>query len=221
MTTNDVKQISIRLQPDGFSYADKFYPVMPGADFNQRMEDAIWNTRLTELDAEIRCSVETTRFSLSPADIDESVALKMYHLSLPEAEGEETVLSQTDASHGIRIHFGIDSRLYHFLMRNVENIAFTHPLMRLQQQWSDRTEVTEDCMVAEAETNALNLLVYENGKLQMANRFDVTGTNNQTYHIMNCWTLFNLDILDNKLYLQTSSDELRKSLSQYLKQCVS
>lgn len=221
MTTNDVKQISIRLQPDGFSYAGVFHPIMPGADFVERLEDALWDTRITEENAEILCSVETTRFALSPSDIGEDEALQMYQLSLPEAESEETVLSVTDETNGIRFSFGIDSLLYRFLLRNVSGITFTHPLALLQQQWANRPEVAEDCMVAEASDKALNLLIYGKGHLQMANRFETAGTDNQTYHIMNAWTLYNLDVIDNKLYLQTGSEELRTNLSHYIKQCES
>ncbi len=234
MTSKDVKEISIRLLPDGFSYFNQFYPIVPGADFLQRLEDsllqAIEQTQ-PQGDACGMCSVENTRFCLSPiiptapaAPISDSGnidAEAYYRFSLPSTEQIEELITLTDAGHNIQFTFGIDSNLYHFLMRNIPDITFTHPLYEMIQQWSDCEEIKDNCMVAQAGSNFLNLLIFKEGHLHMANRYETTGTDNILYHLMNSWTQFDLDVLKDKLYLEASEEDLQQNIRLYIKQCIS
>jgi hypothetical protein len=221
MTQQDVKQISIRLLPDGFSYSDRFFPISPGPDFGRHLEEGILNTRIAELECSVHCSVETERFSFSPADIDEPTAEQMYRLTLPELTADEKLISETDNETGVRITYGIDRSLYFFLQRNMPEVSFSHPLMDLHREWSQKSEVKENCMIAGTGSNTLDILVYIGGKLHFANRFEASSAGDRTYHIMNVWNICNLDVLDHKIYLHTTSDELKFNVSHYIKQCES
>lgn len=224
MTTTDVKQISIRLLPDGFSYLNQFHPVLPGADFIQRLEEAMLETLNGSEEPEAVegvCSVENVRFFLSPLEIDAVMASKMAKMTLPTLDQEETTLDLTDEALGIRFSFGIDSQLYRFITRNWPELSLTHPLFTLIEKWGQREEINQDCMVAEAGENFLNLLVFKQGRLQLANRFEVNSNENILYHLMNCWTQCGLDIIDHKLYLQTEVKSIRELIGQYIKQCES
>lgn len=224
MTTQDVKKISIRLLPDGFSFFNQIYPIRPGADFNQRLKetllDTISNSNMEQADINV-CSVENARFCLSPLAISDEQACQMYELTLPSAEQEETLIHLSNESHGIRFTFGIDSQLYHFILRNWIGVSFTHPLFELFLQWVNRQEVAEDCMIAQNQDNSINLLVFKQGKLNLANRFETTSEDNIIYFLMNCWMQSELDVLDDKLFLITDSAEIRQKISQYIKQCES
>jgi len=224
MTTQVVRKISIRLQPDGFSYLNQFFPIHPGADFNRRMEEAMLEaleaSDETDTD-ECICSVENLRFCLSPTDIEASTAELMYRTTLPSAEQEETLVELKDDVRGIRFTFGIDSQMYHFILRNLPNVEFTHPLFELYRQWADSEEAKSNCMVADASEKHLNLIVFANGNLVLANRFEVNDTESTIYHMMNCWTQSGLDVLDDKLYLQTEVADIRQEIGKYIKQCES
>lgn len=224
MTRQEVKQISIRLLPDGFSYLNEFHPIQPGADFDKRLEDSLLET-LTEADDNLPelgvCSVENVRFCLSPLEVGDEIAASMYEANLPTSDKEETTLILKDENNGIRFTFGLSSELYHFILRNWTGIEFTHPLFSLYQEWAEKEEVRMDCMVAEAGDSYLNLLIFRDGKLYLCNRYEVSETENKLYHLMNSWTQCGLDVLDNKLYLITDSDEFKQSIKQYIKQCES
>jgi len=224
MTFQDVKQISIRLLPDGFSYLNQFYPVLPGADFNKRLEEALFET-LNEAEepaaVEGECLVENVRFFLSPLEIENSLAKAMAQKTLPIIDDEQVTIELEDQRHNIRFSFEIDSHLYHFIQRNWPEVSFSHPLYELFEQWVDQEQVQEDCMVAEAGENFLNLLIFKNGSLFMANRYEVTGTDNILFHLMNCWTQCGLDVIDNKLYLRTEVKSIQEQIGQYIKQCES
>ncbi len=224
MTEQDVKQISIRLLPDGFSYLNQFHPILPGADFIKREEEALLETLNTSEEVEAiegLCSVENVRFILFPLDTEASLTDQMTQMTLPSTDEEETFIDLTDEPHGICFRFALDSHLYHFMQRNWSELTFTHPLFELFKQWADQEAVTNNCMVASAGENYLNLLVFKNGKLYLANRFEVAGTDNILYHLMNCWTQCGLDVIDHKLYLQTEVKSIREQIGQYIKQCES
>lgn len=221
MTEQDVKQISIRLLPDGFSYLNQFHPILPGADFIKRLEESLLEALNESEETEGICSVENVRFFLSPLDIDQKLATLMAQKTMAStSEEEETPIVLIDKEQGIRFCFGIDSHLYHFIQRNWPEINFTHPLFELLEQWVNR-EKEDDCMVVNAGENYLNLLVFKKGRLYLANRFEVSGTDNILYHLMNCWTQCGLDVIDHKLYLQTSIHSIREQIGQYIKQCES
>ena len=222
MTPQDVKKISIRLLPDGFSYLNQFHSVLPGADYNRRLQEAILEVLETAADGdadECACSIENTRFCLTPLEVEPSLAQLMYTTSLPTAENEETTIEMRDEERGVRFTFGVDAELYHFILRNWPYTTFTHPLFELYGQWAGREEVKSDCMVADASERHLNVVVFRNGGLHLANRFEVTGEDNILYHLMNCWTQCELDVLTDTLYLQTEVKELGQNIGQYIKHC--
>lgn len=223
MTSTDVKKISIRLLPDGFSFLNQFYPILPGADYTKRLEEGLldYTTRLGDDIAIQQFVVENTRFCVSPLDIAPQLTRMMYEASLPQYEQEESTLDLEDDVHGIRFTFGIDSQLYYFILRNWPDVSFTHSVFELYHQWCSNERITQDCMIAEAEENYLNVLVFKEGRLQLANRFEDTGINNILYHIMNCWEQCGLDVLDDKVHLITANQELRLKVQQYIKQCES
>lgn len=223
MTNTDVKQISIRFLPDGFSFAGTFCPVAPGADYEKRLESALFDAGLNELassDVEVVCSAETQRFVLSSADENtEQEAEQMYGVSLTDADSEEVLVHQSDAAGRLRITFGIDAELYHFMHRNLNEVTFVHPLMHLHEEWSGRVDADACCMIAQYEGSVLNLLVYKSASLYMANRFICTSSDNALYFVMNAWKQCALDVIDDKICIVTESEELRQNLGKYIKQC--
>jgi len=223
MTQDNVNKITIRLLPDGYSFLNQYHPVQRGADFIQRLKESLLEEaercETTEATRYV-CSVESVRFCLSP--LEEDIAPEAcYRFCLSEAEQEETLVHLEDVAHGIRFSVGVDTELYHFLQRNFPELTFTHPLYELFTEWADKEEVKQNCMVAEADENFVNLLVFKEGRLQIANRFECTSTDDILYHVMNCWTQSALDVIEDKLYLDTPLPDITKNIGQFIKQCVS
>lgn len=223
MTEKDVNKISIRLLPDGFSYYNQYHAILPGADYIQRLEeallDAIEAPDQPETDVCV-CAVDSLRFCLSPLGDEDAMAERLYRFSTPSPDQDETLLHLKDEAHGFCFTLGIDSHLYHFLLRNLPEITFTHPLFEFIEQWIDKAEVQEDCMVAQTGSNHLDILIFKAGKLYLANRFEAKEADNILYHLMNCWTQHGLDVIDHKLYLDTEVADLKQNIGQYIKQCV-
>ena len=219
----EVKQISIRLLPDGFSFLNQFHPIQPGADFRQRLEEGLLDTltQSSEDEPSGTCLIESMRFCLSPTSIDQDSADQMYHFTLPEPELEETVITQDDEEFGLRFSFGIDSHLHNFLQRNWPELTLSHPLFELITDLAHKVQADEACMVAEAKGKVLHVLVFRNKQLQMANSFEAATNDDCLYHIMNCWTQHGLDVVSNKIYLLTDNQELRQQVGQYIKLCES
>ena len=225
MTTQDVKKISIRLLPDGFSYLDQHFPILPGADFIKRLEDSMLQafeqastSEAAEPALEI-CSIESVRFCLSPRDIGDPDLF--YQLCHPALDQEEELIHLTDDQFDWEMTVGIDRHLYNFLRRNISNISFTHPLYEMIGQWQSKVKETENCMIAQAEHNFLDIIIFRSKHIQFANRFIVTSSEDILYHILNCWTQNELDILKDKLYLNTNIEGITQSLKSYIKQCES
>lgn len=219
MTNQDVKQISIRLLPDGFSFSGQTKHVSPGADYEKRLEEALLDADVMQENAdEVICIVEGFRFILSPATCSISEAEQMYKLSLPDVDNE-VLINQTDKYENIRITFGLNAEICHFMRRNIPGIVFNHPLMEIHNAWSHKVETDNNYMIAQADGSILDLVVYKNGKLFMANRFASTSNDNTLYFVMNMWTQCQLDVLEDKIYLECHSDELRQTISKYIKQC--
>ncbi|MBQ0056771.1 MAG: DUF3822 family protein [Bacteroidales bacterium] len=216
--TNNVKQISIRLLPDGFSLFGQDCLIAPGADFDQRLEEALIDA-LTDTEADDTvCSVETTRFCLSPTNIGQDQAESMFHLTMPESDTEETLIHQTSDDLQITATFALSTRTYNFLRRNYGDVTFTHPIIALHNLSVDIAD-DGNCMIVEADGRWINIAVYKARQLYLANRFQTASTDNALFYVMNVWTQCQLDVLDDRLHFVTAPDELRQTISKYIKQC--
>jgi len=214
----DKKIWTIRLLPDGFYISDQFHPLAPGADFEERLEETFLNTdfvsQIEEQD-EVECIVETSRFCLSPMHVSEEEATEMFSLSVATAKREETLLHETDETQAIRFTYALSARTHHFLQRTLPGVEFhldAH-LMCLQHT------LTHGMMV-KADASVITLIAYRNGALQLCNRIETRGNNNQSYFILSAWAQLGFDPIDDTLLLESNNQLLRQTLNTYIK-CVS
>lgn len=223
--TTDNTTLSIRLLPGGFSFSGKTYDVASGADYDKRLIEALLDAGIAEVEPNgpVICLVDTNRISLSPASIEADLAEEMFHLTLQPTEGEEILLRQSDDVLGINLNFGISAQIYHFLLRTYQEVEFLHPLFLSHLEWSRKLqqEASEgNCMVAFADDRHLSFLIYRDGKLQTANSVESTSEGNLVYFLLNTWSQNHLDFLSDTLYLESSSEHLRETVSTYIKKCV-
>lgn len=206
--------------PDGFSISGQFHPVPPGADFAQRIEEALIDSNIVAIAGDdgtdpVTCIVETGRFCLSPlAKADEAAAEAMYRMSLTTAAEEETLCHCCDQESQIRFTFALPAQLFHFLRRTLPEIEFVHDLYDMHQAHS-----LQQGMVVKAMASSVSLLAYRDNKLQLCNRIEARGTVNQTYFIMSAWGQLGFDPIEDSLQLVSDNSELRDNLNKYIK-CV-
>jgi len=204
--------------PDGFYISERFFPIATGADFEQRLEETMLDTEIPELNDDevstVRCVVETSRFSLSSANGNAALAEEMFHLTNTDAQHEEMVLHEVDETQQIRFTYAMPAQTYHFLHRTLPDVEMHLSICELHQEHS-----LENGIFAKADNNAVSLLAYRNGKLQLCNRIEAQGESNQCYFIMTAWNQLGFDALTDTLQLDCNNEKLRQTLNTYIK-CV-
>ena len=209
--------------PGGFCVSTgEFINVAPGADYEERLEEAILDLGINAGDDDIECYVETTRMSLSPSSCDETTAEDMYKLTLRDTESEEKILHEMSQDGEIRISFGIDNALYNFLIRTYQYINFHHPIIEMIDAEATAIHRSENWMTVRAVQGVLYLLAYKNRTLQLANGIETMVTQNRSYHVLNTWTILNLDVLNDTLYIigdESEALKLKNAVSKFIKQC--
>lgn len=214
--------------PGGFCYScgqtePSFVNISPGADFEKRIEEAILDLEIEPDNNDMEITVETSRFSLSPSSFDNNVAEKMYNLTLQKKEDEENILHGTDSKGEIRISFGIDSNLYNFLIRTFQYVNFNHPVLDLINSEAEKIHQTDTWMTAYAGQFSMIILAYKNRKLQLANSFETVATSNRAYHVLNIWTMLDMDVLLDTLYILGTADEvkeLKSAVEDFIKNVI-
>lgn len=209
------KTLSIRLQPDGFLFSthnitedDSFslqeVPIAPGPDYNSRLKNRILDTKELLCDyKEIHITVATPRFTLFPVyEIEEATAGRFYGLTCSETKEPETLLQEIHTGSGIGFIFGIDQELCNFLNRTFPEVKYHHPLCILHSYFSEKSKMGNNAkMIVQLPEHGIDLLVYRNGRLQLANSYPDNGIENMAYHIMNTWLKCGLDARQDLLQL--------------------
>lgn len=209
------KTLSIRLQSDGFlfsthniteddSFSLKEVSIAPGADYNSRLKNRILDTEDLLRDyKEVHITVATPRFTLFPAfEIDEATASRFYGLTCSEAQEPETLLQEIHTSSGVGFIFGMDQEIYNFLNRTFQEVRYHHPLCILHSYFSEKSKMGNNAkMIVQVSEHGIDLLVYRNGHLQLANCYPDSEIETIAYHIMNTWLKCGLDTHQDLLQL--------------------
>lgn len=205
--------------PDGFCISEQFFPIAPGADFEDRLQEGLLDANVAETceatEGRVQCIIETNRFCLTPLSADKTTAEEMFRLSTSDALQEETLLLDTDETSQIRFVYAVPSQTYHFLRRTLPEIEF-----HLDAHELHLTHAMQQGLYVKADKEAISLLAYRDGQLQLCNRVATQGENNQSYFILTTWSQLGFDPLNDTLHLESDNTKLRETLNTYIK-CVS
>lgn len=229
---NNHNKLSIRLMPGGFCFSTNrsdnlsestFVNIAPGADYEVRLEDAILNIGIDPAEDDVECYVETARISLSPSEYDEATAENMYLLSLRNVDKEEKILHEKSEDGEVRISFGINSDLYHFLIRTYQYINFHHPIIEIINDDLTKIHNSKNWITAAVSQGMLSIVAFKNNRLEAANCNETMVTQNRAYLVLNTWTKLGFDALNDTLYIigkDTEVSKLKSAVSKFIKQCV-
>ncbi len=222
--------LSIRLQSDGFFWAtynrledDSFTygeeKIIPGKDYTERLKQKLLdnNILLQEQYKEINVIVATQRFLLSPIEMikaikeiqelnSDEIEKNIFYLNhAPQAEEEHLIIENYSNSE-IQLSYAINKDLYLFLQRTLPNIVFHHPINILNTYFIEKSKFGNNAKVfAHVFGNELSILIYRNGKLQLANNYTTTSeADNIAYFILNTWQCCKLDYSQDILQLAGS-----------------
>ena len=229
------ENMTIRLTPDGFSFAEgldataelldeaPFHEIAPGADFQQQLHAQLLD-RLSDGEHVPNVTIQqvSTRVMLLPADVtDSELAESMYHLTLGKPQTEEQVILQPltlSTGQEVTLCFGIDHVLYHFLQRNFGEVSIQHTLSSLLLQGARMA--SGNCMVVRCDSQFLELALFRQGRLSLVNVYRATQTDNRTYYVMNTWLQEQLDQLQDNLLVVSQNTEglqVRANLHRFIK----
>lgn len=237
MTNNE---LSIRLLPGGLFISGTSVEIKPGPDTISQIKEAILSylEQNPSLPEQIICEVCTDRLTLIPAN-ERDNADAMFHFVLPDLEREEKILCSAmvidkDIQNSAMaideepvlddtplLLYSIDAELFHFLERNLPQVTFTHPMIRLNSIFCQRSrQFSRPVLFAHADETTMSLLLYDNQHLQLAMRYETTSAANRAYYLLNTWKQMQLDQqLDHLLLIGQPAqiNQLRARVAQYIK----
>lgn len=248
MTNNE---LSIRLLPGGLFISGTSVEITPGPEIISQIKEAIltYLEQNPSLPEQIICEVCTDRITLIPAEEHDN-ADAMFHFVLPDLDREEKILcsamtidkeilsstkvidkeiqnsamttNEITVQHDTPLLlYSIDAELFHFLERNLPQVTFTHPMIRLNSIFCQRSrQFSRPVLFAHADETSMSLLLYANQRLQLAMRYDTASAANRAYYLLNTWKQMQLDQqLDHLLLIghPAQINQLRARVAQYIK----
>lgn len=234
-----IQNMTIRFTPDGFSFTQcptsanllldeaPFVEVTPGPDFQHRLQSQVLDQLPTsESVPDLTCQFVSTRVILLPSDItDLSLASTMFQATLSEAEEEEEVILQPltlPTGQQVNLCFGISRSLFLFLQRNYGELTFEHHLSTLLVEAARMAQ--GNCLVVRCDAQNLELALFRNRQLHLANVYRTSQAENRSYYVMNTWTQEGLDQLQDYLLVLGGNNEglqVRASLHRFIKHVFS
>jgi len=231
--------MTIRFTPDGFSFTQcpdtnsllldeaPFIEVAPGPDYQHRLQEQILD-HLSTADSviDLICQFHHSRVILLPPDVsDIALASAMYHATMSESSEPEQVLTQSltlPTGQQVTLCFGIDRELYLFLQRNYGELTFEHHLAHLLIEGSRMAQ--GNCLVVSCDSQSLEIALFRQSKLHLANVYRTTQAENRSYYVMNTWKQEGLDQLQDYLLVLSRNTEglqVRASLHRFIKHVFS
>lgn len=222
-------KVTIRLVPDGFFYNDTFVGLAAGSGYSHRLGDAILEVReRTGNDGIDDASVwvSTHRVMLIP-EPEAYRAEYMFSQTFTAVDAEECILTQPVGTACVLV-YAINKEVQKFFIRTFESVEFLHPFASLvesglqcaSQQVIMREKDRRAQMFLAVDAHFTDVVVAQDGVLQMATRFVATKAEDRLYYIMNAWQQLELDQLRDRLRLVSVTPEsksLLPMLSRYIK----
>ena len=184
------------------------------------LESCIYDNSVFLLDyKQVKISFESMHFMLLPQAVtDEEVIEQMMELGFPTEEGEieECELAKCKA----RIVYYSASGVMSFLRRTFNNPVIVHHLQPVVEGFQERraSSVISKMYVYLRETS-MDVCVFEQGELTIANTFDFNNVEDASYYVLNVWQTRKLDAQKDELQI-IGSRVVRESLSPILREYI-
>lgn len=165
-----------------------------GPSLQKAIEEAIYDNPLLLSDfAHIDCVVETTTFTIVPAEItDAELRRKIFNETFPTFDGSiiENELSELKAT----IIMGLDEQLVNFLRRTFNNPSILHHLTPLCTYFNRKSRLgNSGKMYAYLRPDRLDILSFGKDSLRLANTFAFREPIDAVYYILACRDMLHLD----------------------------
>lgn len=233
LTHTEQYMLSIRLSPDGFSFAVhpkeeknvmffRHTPVNVQRSMAANVKSFLAQT--PELNAEYyqtNILIHTLRYTTVPLELFEDELMEtIFYQNLP-MRNNEIVLCNILGNSNVVVLFSIDKLTHVFLSERFPRIRFfatvssqLEYLTLLSKQKGGRK------IYANLHTDNMEVFCFEYGKLQLANTYPVNNNEDRSYYLLNLWKQLEYDAEQDELHLTGASQEERNELIGFLRQFI-
>ena len=182
------------------------------------IEEAIYDNPLLLSDfAQIDCVVETSTFTIVPAEItDAEVRRRIFNETFSSFEGEivENELSELKSI----ILMGLNEELVNFLRRTFNNPRILHHLTPLCTYFNRKSRLgNSGKMYAYMRKDRLDILSFDKDALRLANTFAFRDPMDAVYYILACREMLHLDPGSDEMLI-AGDNSLREVITPVLRE---
>jgi len=223
--------VSIRLWPDGFSFAgwipsekESFFYGATATDRKKRYDYALKDLFfahpfLTYSYSQIYVICANRQYTLVPASIFVEKQERHIMSFIFSDPGEKTLYEPLDEFESV-ILYSIQPEVYEFLSRSLLRPTFTHAITPILNLWKKHnlTGYPKQIYVALHE-DMMDVACFDRGALLFINSFHVDDVADMMYYILYLWKQEGLDQLQDELFLYTNPSTyqtLAETLQTYL-----
>lgn len=184
------------------------------------IEEAIYDNPLLLSDfARVDCIIETNKFTIIPAEIDNSdIQEKIFNETFPSFDG--VVIDNRIDSLNATILMGMQEELLNFLRRTFNNPKIQHHLTPQCIYFHHKDQLgSNEKMYAHIHDNRIDLLVFGTNSIKLANTFDFREPIDAIYYILACRQMLNLEADSNELLIagdNATREAITPTLREYL-----
>ena len=157
------------------------------------------------------------KYSLVPLEYTEEKYLKkLFSIVHPLNESEDLNLMDLKES-GYRLLFSIPKGVVSEMKAHWPDLQLSHQLMPLHHAYLRNTDPIVTSVLTQVYPEFADIIVYQNGKLKLANSFAIQEKTDLVYHLMNIFKHFGLDpatdpltIVDHYFHGFSGHDSLKK-----------
>lgn len=233
LTHTEQNMLSIRLSPDGFSFAvhpaegksiTLFRHTPANAQRSMAANVKSFLTQTPELNAGYRQTnilIHTLRYTTVPLELFEDEQMEtVFYQNLP-MRNNEIVLCNILGNSNVVVLFSIDKLTHVFLSEHFPHARFfatvspqLEYLTMLSKQKGERETY------ANLHAGNMEVFCFEHGKLQLSNTYPVNNNEDRSYYLLNLWKQLGYDVEQDELYLTGLSKEERNGLIGFLRQFI-
>ncbi|MBR4830034.1 MAG: DUF3822 family protein [Muribaculaceae bacterium] len=188
-------------------------------DSLQALEDAIYNTPLLLNEYhQVKLIVHSPHFILLPQDVDDEDCVMLLRHAFPNNEGDTAVC--TMPKNGVKIAFMMPNGMQAFIGRTFNYPSICHHLLPLCEHFKELNRSDDiSRMFINLEHDSMDIAIYRDGRLQLANTYPFSNAQDATYFALNAWRAYNLDQLTDELQLMGDT-EVRASMTPEFRKYV-
>lgn len=233
LTHTEQNMLSIRLSPDGFSFAvhqaeEKNITLFRHTPVNVQRSMAAnvksFLAQTPELNTEYcqtNILIHTLRYTTVPLELFEDEQMEtIFYQNLP-MRNNEIVLCNILGNSNVVVLFSIDKLTHVFLSEHFPRTRFfatVSPQLEYLTTLSKQKGGRE--IYANLHTDNMEVFCFEHGKLQLSNTYPVNNNEDRSYYLLNLWKQLKYDAERDELHLTGLSKEERNELIGFLRQFI-